>query len=197
MGRTRRFISGVSLGYAGQVLTIVVGLWLTPFLLGRIGAHDYGLWLVALQVLAYVALLDVGVVALLPRETAFATGRRALTGDGRELPALVGETARLVLWQTPAAAVVALAVWLSIPTEWDALRAPLGVALAAFVVLFPLRVFQAVLQGLQDFAFLARAQLAAWTAGLALTVWMVFQGFGLYSVAAGWVLTQLLAAPAF
>ena len=152
MGRTRRFINGVSLGYAGQVLTIVVGLWLTPFLLGRVGAHDYGLWLVALQVLAYVALLDVGVVALLPRETAFATGRRALTGDGTELPRLVGETARLVLWQTPAAALVAAAVWFSIPEEWAALRAPLGVALAAFVVLFPARVFQAVLQGLQDFA---------------------------------------------
>jgi O-antigen/teichoic acid export membrane protein len=196
MGRTKRFISGVSLGYAGQALTIVVGLWLTPFLLGRIGTHDYGLWLVALQMLAYVSLLDVGVVALLPRETAFATGRRSVTGDGRELPALVGETARLVLWQTPLAAVVAVAVWLSIPSGWAALRPPLGVALAAFVLLFPARIFQAVLQGLQDLAFVARTQIAAWLAGLALTVWMVFEGFGLYAVVAGWAATQLLAAPA-
>ena len=97
MGRTKRFISGVSLGYLSRLAVMLAGLWLTPFLLGRIGPHDYGLWLVALQVLAYVVLLDVGVVALLPRETAFATGRMRRTGDGAELPRLVGETARLVL----------------------------------------------------------------------------------------------------
>ncbi|MDQ3804559.1 MAG: hypothetical protein M3416_12090, partial [Acidobacteriota bacterium] len=81
MGRTKRFIGGVGYGYANQVVVTLTGLWLTPFLLGRVGQHDYGLWLVGAQVMAYLMLADFGVVALLPRETAFATGRAGAGGD--------------------------------------------------------------------------------------------------------------------
>ncbi len=77
--RTHRFLGGLSLGYFYLGLVTVVGLWLTPFLLGRIGTHDYGLWLITSQILGYLMLLDLGVVALVPRETAYATGR-ALDG---------------------------------------------------------------------------------------------------------------------
>ena len=76
MTRTGRFLRGLSVGYTSQVLTTLVGLWLTTFLLSRLGQVDYGLWLVATQVLSYLLLLDLGIVALLPRETAFATGGR-------------------------------------------------------------------------------------------------------------------------
>lgn len=196
MGRTKRFISGVSFGYLSQLTVMLVGLWLTPFLLRHAGRHDYGLWLVGLQVLAYVALIDFGVVALLPRETAFVTGRRARGGDREELSRLVGETARLVLWQTPLAALVAVVIWLSLPADWAALRAPLGVALAGIVFFFPCRIFQAVLQGLQDWAFVTKAYTGAWLAGLGVTVLLVVEGFGLYGLVAGGVLTQALAAAA-
>ena len=67
MSRTKRFVRGVGLGYANQVLTTLVAFWLTPFLLHRIGQHDYGLWLVGTQLMFYLALLDLGIVALLPR----------------------------------------------------------------------------------------------------------------------------------
>lgn len=198
MGRTKRLINGVSLGYVNQLLVTLTGLWLTPFLLGRVGTHDYGLWLVGLQVMAYLALTDVGVVLLLPRETAFASGRAARdrgSVDAGEMPRLVGQTARLVLWQMPAVALLAAAVWLSTPAEWEALRRPLGVALAAFVVLFPFRIFQAVLQGLQDLAFLVKAQTCVWLLSVVVTVALVLGGFGLYALVAGWVVAQALAAP--
>jgi O-antigen/teichoic acid export membrane protein len=176
-------------------LVTVAGLWLTPFLLARTGQHDYGLWLVGTQVLAYLMLMDFGVVALLPRETAFATGRAggAVTRD--ELPLLVGQTARLVLWQTPLVAVASLAFWLLIPAEWQLLRQPLLVVLLAFVLTFPLRVFQAVLQGLQDLEFLAKAQAFVWLLSTALTVALVFAGLGLYALAVGWAAAQVLSIP--
>src|ERR671938_1880164 len=101
MSRTNRFLSGIGFGYASQVLTTLVGLWLTPFLLTRIGQHDYGLWLVGTQLMFYLALMDLGIVALLPRETAFATGRAGGVVESAELPLLVGQTVRLVLWQMP------------------------------------------------------------------------------------------------
>jgi hypothetical protein len=49
--RTHRFLGGISFGYVYLALVTVVGLWLTPFLLRRIGQHDLGLWLVATQFL--------------------------------------------------------------------------------------------------------------------------------------------------
>lgn len=196
MSRTRKFIGGISFGYVGQVLTTLAGLLITPFLLRRVGQHDYGLWLVGTQIMAYLMLLDVGVVALLPREAAAAAGRQQAAGTTDELPRVVGQTARLVLWQTPAVAVAALVAWLFfVPAEWEPLRPALGLAFACMVLTFPLRVIHAVLHGLQDLGFIARAQIGAWMAGTALTVALVAGGVGLYALAAGWVVSQLLPLP--
>ena len=74
MSRTRRILGGTTISYVHQAVVILVGLWLTPFLLHRVGQHEYGLWLVAGQLLGYLALLDLGVIAILPREVAFASG---------------------------------------------------------------------------------------------------------------------------
>src|SRR5437016_5526788 len=68
MSRTYRFLGGLTLGYAHQILVVAAALWLTPFLLRNIGEHDYGLWLAGGQILLYLGLLDFGVVDLLPRE---------------------------------------------------------------------------------------------------------------------------------
>jgi hypothetical protein len=68
---------------------MVVGLWLTPFMLTHIGQRDYGLWLVGAQILAYLMMLDFGIVALLPRETAYAMGRAgAVVERAKDLPFL-------------------------------------------------------------------------------------------------------------
>ena len=82
-GRLARFAGGLGLGYLHTLAVLVVGLWLTPFLLRQLGSHDYGLWLLASQVLVYLALMDFGVVALVPREVAFAVGQRT-AADGAE-----------------------------------------------------------------------------------------------------------------
>lgn len=196
MGRTQRFIRGLGFGYAGQVLATLVGLWLTPFLLLRIGQHDYGLWLVGTQLMFYVGLLDVGVVALLPRETAFTSGRAGSFSEAKDLPSMVGQTMRLVLWQTPIVAIAAGIVWLFLPAEWAALQQPLAVVLGVFVVTFPLRIFGAVLQGLQDFSFLGKANIAGLLLSTAVTVTFVLTGFGLYALAFGWAALQLVTAAA-
>src|SRR5260221_7953394 len=162
MSRSRRFFGGLALTYGYQAMLVVTGLWLTPFLLGRIGQHDYGLWLVGTQLLTYLTLTDFGVVALLPLETAYATGRAGGDGKAEELSEIVGQTARLVLYQLPIVVAVALAMWLNIPAEWQSLRGPLGIVLLGFVVSFPLRMLPALLQGLQDLAFAGSMQILNW-----------------------------------
>src|SRR5205085_3655273 len=196
MSRTNRFLSGIGFGYASQVLTMLVGLWLTPFLLRRIGQHDYGLWLVGTQIMFYLALLDLGVVALLPRETAFATGRAEHLDDAPELPIITGQTVRLVLWQMPLVALVAGAAYLLMPADWSGLRQPLGLVLLAFVVTFPLRAFSAVLQGLQDLAFLGALGIVSYVLSTTVTIVLVVAGRGLYALAFGWVILQLINAGA-
>jgi O-antigen/teichoic acid export membrane protein len=196
MSRTNRFLKGIGFGYASQVITMLVGLWLTPFLLHRVGQHDYGLWLVGTQLMFYLALLDLGVVALLPRETAFATGRARSIEEATDLPLIVGQTARLMLWQMPLVALAALIAWLLMPAEWEGLRQPLIVVLLAFVLTFPLRIFGAALHGLQDLAFLGRLAIVTYLTSSIITVALVLAGWGLYALAVGWVVIQLIGAGA-
>jgi O-antigen/teichoic acid export membrane protein len=186
------------MSYAYQAMLVIVGLWLTPFFLRRIGQHDYGLWLVGTQLLTYLTLTDFGVVALLPLETAYATGR---TKDGtartEELSQLIGQTTRLVLYQLPVVMIVAAAMWFTIPAEWLGLRGPLGVILLGFVVAFPLRILPALLHGLQDLTFTGSVQMVSWASSTAVTILMVMSGWSLYALAVGWLITQTASAPVY
>lgn len=191
-GRVQRLLGGLGLGYLHTAGTILVGLWLTPYLLGQLGSHDYGLWLVGAQVVFYLGLLDLGVVARIPRDVASASGRSA---DDRmaHLQELIGQATRVVLWQLPPVVLTAAIVLWLLPHEWAPLRGPLGVVVVAFVVAFPFRACVAVLQGLQDLAFVGTIQLASWASGTAMTIGGVVAGLELYSLALGWVTTQAVS----
>src|SRR5580700_10409781 len=126
MSRTNRFLGGLVMTYGYQGLLMLVGFWLMPFYLGRIGQHDYGLWLVGTQLLTYLSLTDFGVVDLLPLEVAYATGRAGGVDKTTDLGQVVGQTARLVLYQLPLVVAIALAMFFTIPAEWQSLRGPLA-----------------------------------------------------------------------
>ena len=192
MSRTTRFLSGVGLGYFSQVVLTIAGLWLTPFLLSRLGGYEYGLWLVSLQLQAYLTLIDFGVLALLSRDIAMSVGKAGGINSATDLQAIVGRSGRLVLWQMPVLALLAAGLWLLMSGEWGTLRWPLGLMLLTFVVLYPLRIFSVMLYGLQDHGFNAKAQFASWLAGFIVTVVCVVAGGRLYALSAGWAVTQAL-----
>ena len=202
MTRTHRFLGGVVLGYTHLVLVTVVGLWMTPFLLGRLGQHTLGLWLIAQQLLGYLLLMDIGVTALLPRETAFATGRAggvsAAGGAGAagDLPHVVARARQAVWWQVPVVALAALGAWIWMPAGLRVAAGPVAFLLASFVVLFPMRLFQAFLQGVQELPFLSRVQIGAWTLSTVTTIALVFSGANLYALVIGWSLGQAVTAGA-
>jgi len=189
--RTRKVAGSVFLSLTSQVAAMVVGLWLTRFILFRLGQHDYGVWLIILQSLGYVALADIGVVAVLPRQTAFVTGKDA---PPDALPTLVGETARLVLWQTPIVMGLCVVAWLLFPHHgtWTTSHGPLAAMLAIFAIAFPLRLFPAILQGLQDLVFLGWLQLATWLLNTIVVVSALWAGLGLYALALAWAATQII-----
>ena len=191
--RTSRFVGGLSVGYLHTAIVTIVGLWLTPYLLRKLDQHDYGLWLLTAQILFYLALTDIGIVALLPREVAYKTGQ-AGESTADDLRLLVGETTMLVFWQVPFVALASLAAWWLVSSKWPSLGGPFGVVVLTFVLTFPLRILSAVLQGLQDLTFLGGAQLTAWVAGTTLTVALVEAGLGINALAAGWACRQMLSA---
>jgi O-antigen/teichoic acid export membrane protein len=177
----------MGVGYANQVLSMAVGLFLTRFLLQRLGSEQYGLWIVGMQLLLWLQLLDVGVVALVPREIAISTGR---VDDPEATSRLVGFSTMLALMQTSVVAVAALILWLLLPADWEALRPALGPTLLAFVLQYPFRLLPAVLEGLQDLAWQSGAQMVAFLLGNATTVGLVLLGHGLMSLAWGWIVQQ-------
>jgi len=184
--RTKRFIAGAGIGYAYQAVVMIVGLWVTPFLLHRLGQHDFGLWAVATQILGYLLLLDMGVMALLPRETGNATGLAQDKPEAAQLSLLTAKVMRIVIVQLPVVALAAILTWYFLPAAWLALRLPLGVMLVVFVALFPFQILQGVLNGLQDLAFLGSIRMLGWTITTVVSLALVFRGLGLYSLAIGW-----------
>lgn len=190
MSRTRRFLGGLSLAYVNQAAVMLTGLWLARFYIAHLGVSNYGLWLAGTQLVSYLMLMDLGIVALLPREVAYSVGREG--GATQEIATIVGESARVVLWQTPAVGVLALLLWLTVPAQWAPLRMPLLAIMAVFTATFPLRVFVATLEGLQDLAFLGSVQFAAWAANVLTSVALIASGWGLGSLAVGWLALQAI-----
>jgi O-antigen/teichoic acid export membrane protein len=200
MTRTHRFLGGVAIGYVQMVLVTVTGLWMTPFLLTRLGEHSLGLWLIAQQLLGYLLLMDVGVAELLPREIAFVTGRAggvsAQGAAAADLPHVIARARQAIGWQTPAVAVAAIASWYWMPPGMRGAAGPVSILLVSFVLLFPARLYQAFLQGVQELPFLGRVQLAAWAATTAVTIALVLAGASLYALVIGWALGQGMTAAA-
>ncbi len=193
MSRTGRIARALTVGYGYQAVVMVVGLWLTPLFVAYLGITDYGRWLVIGQVLGYLGLLDLGVTAMLPREVAAAAGA---ADRSARLPEVVRPAVWLVWLQTPVVAVAAAVAWAGVVASRPELARPLAVVLAAYTALFPLRVFTAVLNGLQDLTFAGGAQAAGWAVTTAISAGMAVAGWGLYSLAVGWAAGQAVTAAA-
>jgi O-antigen/teichoic acid export membrane protein len=189
--RAGRVIGAVRVNYLYQAIVLIAGLWLTPFLVTHLGETDYGLWIAGTQIVAWLYVMDLGVVALVPREAAYAIGAAAVTGDASPLPRLIDRTMMLLLWQLPVVAIVTVAVWLTLPTEYERLAGPLLLVFATFVIGFPFRIFQAVLTGIQDLVYVSVQTSIGWTVGFLLTVGLVKLGLGLYALAFSFVVVQL------
>jgi len=165
---------------------MLFGLWLTPFNLRMLGQHDYGLWLVGLQLLTFLLLVDFGIVAITPRDVARLTGKTLENPASPELTDLVRKTTMVVLYQTAAVSVAAVVAFHFLPPGRPEIRGPIAIALAAFCLSYPFRVYGAVLQGLQDLRFLGQLRIVLWSLTAATSVGLLLLGWRLYALAVAW-----------
>ena len=184
-----------SFGYVQYGLAIVSGLVLVPLTIHHLGTRSYGLWLASGELLAYAAMVDLGVVGVLPWMLAEADGRhdrtamRALVVNGLVVGAVVGVAYALlasILW------LVLPSVLSLTPADRRAVGAPLALLVAALTIAYPLRVFSAVVAGLQDVSFNGWLSVTQAMVGIVVTAVMLQSGYGLFALAAASALSSLL-----
>ncbi len=175
-------------------LAIVVGILLVPFILDRVGIRLYGYWLASGEVLAYAAMADFGVLAVVPWLVAEADGRGDRQGIRRLLS--TGFCAGLTLSILYLALVFLL--WRIAPgvlnlsaAERAAIAGPLALLACVTAAVLPLRVASAALVGLQDVKAYGVLTTSAWALDVALTVVLLLKGYGLYALAIGAALPAL------
>jgi O-antigen/teichoic acid export membrane protein len=193
MSRLRRAAVAASFGYLQYLVAIVSGIVMVPVTLHYLGARRYGLWLASGELLGYAAMVDLGVIGVLPWMLAEADGRedresmRALVANGLALGAIVGL----------GYAILAAGLWLVLPSALSlsaddrlAIGGPLAVLAAAVAIAYPLRVFNAVLTGLQDVTFNGLLAVAQAILSVAITAVMLFRGYGLFAIATAAAVTS-------
>ena len=195
MSRTIRATIAALFGYSRFAVAIVVGLALVPFTLRHVGAQLYGYWLASGELLAYASLTEFGVLVTLPWLIAEADGRS--DRDGIRLLLTTGGAAALI--SAAACLVLSLVLWAVLPSllhlapaQRSAVTGPVLVMALFAVVALPLRIFTCTLTGMQDVRFTGMSDLAAMTLNPIITVVMLLNGDGLYALAFGTAVPQLL-----
>ncbi len=196
MSRTRRAGVAAAFGYAQFAVSFVTGILLVPFILRQVGSEAYGVWLAFGELLAYSAMVDLGVLNVLPWLLAEEDGR----GDREAMRSVI--SGGLVLAVSAALLFGVLAVGLltlapaltGLSVEQRApVVGPFLFLVGATVVAYPLRTFYASLIGLQDFAFTGTVSVLQGVLGAAITVTLLAAGQGLYALAAGAGIPTVLA----
>lgn len=186
MSRTRKAMVAASFGYVQYGLAILSGLLLVPLTLHYLGARTYGLWLATGELLGYAALVDLGVLGVLPWMLAEADGRR----DRAAMRALLSNGVAVGFVVALGYGIVAVALWSVLPmalrlpdADRHLLVGPLAVLVATTMVAYPLRVFSALIAGMQDVRYNGVIGVAQVATSLTVACAMLAKGYGVYALA--------------
>ena len=196
MSRVRRASVAAAFSYLQFGLSMAVGIAMVPFILSRVDVSVYGLWLATGEVLAYAAMADLGVLAIVPWVVGEADGRRDR-----------GAIRRVIANGTSAAVLVSIVYLLLVAGLWtlapvsvlsvqqrDIIGGPLWIIATVTAIVLPLRIANAVLVGLQDVRFCGIVATLAWSLDVVITATLLLKGYGLYALAIGASVPPVVAA---
>ena len=199
MSRVHRASITATFGYLQFALTIVVGIFMVPFVLDRVGATLYGYWLASGEVLAYAAMADLGVLGVIPWMIAQADGRkdrdgiRSLMSTGFAAAMLVSVAyvgLVVILWN-----VAPVVITLEAETRAQ-IAGPLALIAGVTAIVLPIRIAHSALIGLQDVRYCGAMTTIAWTLDVIVTLVLLFKGYGLWAVAIGASIPSFVSATA-
>ena len=181
-----RALKNVGANWLGAGTTLVVGFFLSPFILHRLGDDAYGLWVLMFSLTGYYGLFDLGIRSSVIKYVA----EFVATGDHERLRRIINTT--IFVYCCAAAlllGITALGAWhvnslfhISPAFLHDARILSLIVGFAVAVGL-PLSVFGGVLEGLQRFDFISLTQIVTTLLRALLIVLALTHGLGLLTVA--------------
>src|SRR5262245_28429606 len=159
---------------------------LVPLVLRHLGSRTYGLWLTTGELVAYAAMVELGVLGVLPWMFAQADG----SSDRGALRRLVSNGLFVGCVVSLGFLSVAIGLWNVLPsalgltaTDRAIVGPPLLVMVAATALTYPLRVYRALLAGLQDVVFDGALGIYEAAITACVTVVMLTKGYGVYALA--------------
>jgi O-antigen/teichoic acid export membrane protein len=181
-----QIIRNVGSSWSALATNVAVGVFLSPFILHRLGDAAFGVWVLIFSVTGYYGLFDLGIRSSIIRYVSKYTA----TDDHEKLTQFVN-TALFSYAGIGAVSMVLTTVLSSsvehlfkIPPEMHSQARLLLLMVGASVSLsFPLGVFGGMLEGLQRFYILNWTSIGATLARAALIVYFLNRGYGLLTIA--------------
>lgn len=175
----------VSATWLGLLVHLVVGFFLSPFILHRLGDDAFSVWVLVFSLTGYYGILDLGVRSSVIRYVA----KFAATEDEEKLGRFLSTS---VAFYAVVSLVVLLLTGVGFFHLQSIFKIPFGVLRSARVLFalagvcvalsFPLSVFAAVLEGLQKFSWLHLSQIGVTLLRGLLIVIFLTRGGGLVAV---------------
>lgn len=170
---------------AGTAIAIVVGFFLMPFVVHRIGLTEFGIWILTTSLVGYMGLLDVGLAPTLVKKSA----EHLAKDDKQELNKTVNTIFILYLLSGAVFGVTifALSFFVShvfkVPLEdINTFKIVLWLVGLQAAIRFPMSIWQGLMGGLQDFHIINGIVIITNMLRAAGTVILLVSGFGLISL---------------
>jgi O-antigen/teichoic acid export membrane protein len=197
MSRHRRALISAAFTYGQWGLSIITGLVVTRLLLEQLGKAVYGMWTASAALIACAGFAELGLFAVLPWLIAESDGKK----DTERIRSLLSQGLFLGCAVSALFLMVAAGLYLALPhilhlskADLDLLVRPLLAMVLLSALLFPLKVFNAALTGLQDVSFVGGLGVLQVTLSMGLTFCLTLLGHGLYGLALGTVLPTLVGS---
>jgi O-antigen/teichoic acid export membrane protein len=182
----REILKNVGSSWSALGVNVAVGIFLSPFILHRLGDAAFGVWVLIFSVTGYYGLFDLGIRSSIIRYVSKYTA----TGDREKLTSFVNTA--LFSYTSIGVVSMALTALLSssvehvfkIPPEMHSQAHLLLLMVGASVSLgFPMGVFGGMLEGLSRFYILNWTSIGSSLARAILIVYFLNRGYGLLTVA--------------
>lgn len=190
-------IKNVSSSWFSLGVNILVGIFLSPFILHRLGNTAYGAWVLVFSVTGYYGLFDLGIRSSIIRYVSTYTAREDIEGLSRLVnTGFAGYTA---IGTLAMAATIVVSSYVGslfrIPPDFVATARVLFLIVGTSVSLgFPAGMFGGILEGLGRFYAVNATNLVSTVIRAGLILLALTHGYGLLAVAVITVVLPLLAA---
>jgi O-antigen/teichoic acid export membrane protein len=189
-------LRNIGSSWLGVVLTFLVGIFLSPFLLHKLGDDAFGLWILIFSITGYYGICDFGIRSTIVKYVA----QYEASGDREQLTRIVNVS--IAVYSCVALALLIVvsisALYLDVlfrisPSFLHTAKLLFLMVGAAIAVGFPMSVFTGILEGLQQFYFVNVIQAITTALRVVLIVLALNHGLGLLTVAFVTVMLPLLS----